>query len=100
MSVCVNALGKAADDTESDIAQVAGELECILAASTRRVATADNSQCRQVQEFRVAIDVQDSRWARNLRQQLGIGIVAEADPMMTRFLQPFTLEFVHRAFRI
>ena len=86
MRLLVDALGKTADDTKSGVAEMAGKLERVPAARARRIATADNGQCRQVQELRVAIDIQNGWRARNSGEQLGVGVVTQPNPMMIRVL--------------
>ena len=79
---------------------MACKFECVATAGCRRITTADDGKRWQVQDFKAAINVKVRRRTGNLRQQLGIRVFAQAHPMMIRALHPFTLEFVHFAFRI
>jgi len=93
-------LGKTAYDTKSGTTEMARKFERVTFACVRRVATADDGKRWQVQYFRIAVDVKKCWRIGNLRQQLGIGVVVPAKPMMIRALQPITLEFVHCSFRV
>ncbi len=51
----VDSLRQAADDREADAGQMLGKFEGIALAALGRIAAADNSNCRQVQNVGIAV---------------------------------------------
>ena len=84
----VDALGKTTDDAEARAAEVAGKLEGIAAATLGRVAAAHDGERRQVQQLRVAFDVQALGRARDTGEEFGKVGVAAGDQVVAGGLQP------------
>ncbi len=78
----VDALGQPAHDAKPPRAEVACKLEGILQPALRGVAAADDGDGREVQQARIAVDVQLVGRARNLPEQLGKVLVAATQQVM------------------
>ena len=86
MCCSIDTLGEAADNTKAGTAKMAGEFEGVAGTTLCWVATANNGECGQVQELRIASHIKKGRRPRNLLQEFRVVVVATGDEVILRIL--------------